>query len=145
MAINKVIYGGNTLMDITDTTAVANKVLASYYFYGRDGVKTQGTCTYNADTSDATATASEILTGSSNRHDHGQGTAVHRPSRLSRRKRKGADRNSRTEQDHRRQHQSGHHHPRSRGQLLRRSDSSRSEQELHALNLPAGHHTVNRL
>lgn len=65
MAINKVIYGGNTLMDITDTTAVANKVLASYYFYGRDGVKTQGTCTYNADTSDATATASEILTGSS--------------------------------------------------------------------------------
>ena len=52
-------------MDITDTTAVANKVLASYYFYGRDGVKTQGTCTYNADTSDATATASEILTGSS--------------------------------------------------------------------------------
>lgn len=65
MAINKVIYGGNTLMDITDTTAVANKVLASYYFYGRDGVKTQGTCTYNADTSDATATASEILSGSS--------------------------------------------------------------------------------
>lgn len=65
MAINKVIYGGNTLMDITDTTAVADKVLASYYFYGRDGVKTQGTCTYNADTSDATATASEILTGSS--------------------------------------------------------------------------------
>ena len=65
MAINKVIYGGNTLMDITDTTAVADKVLASYYFYGRDGVKTQGTCTYNADTSDATATASEILAGSS--------------------------------------------------------------------------------
>ena len=65
MAINKVIYGGNTLMDITDTTAVANKVLASSYFYGLDGVKTQGTCTYNADTSDATATASEILTGSS--------------------------------------------------------------------------------
>lgn len=65
MAINKVIYGGNTLMDITDTTAVANKVLDGFYFYGRDGVKTEGTCTYNADTSDATATASEILTGSS--------------------------------------------------------------------------------
>lgn len=65
MAINKVIYGGNTLIDITDTTALADKVLAGYYFYGRDGVKTAGTSTFNADTSDATATASEILTGSS--------------------------------------------------------------------------------
>lgn len=65
MAINKVIYGGNTLIDITDTTALADKVLDGFYFYGRDGVKTEGTCTYNADTSDATATASEILSGSS--------------------------------------------------------------------------------
>lgn len=51
MAINKVIYGGNVLMDITDTTALAAQVLDGYYFYGRDGVKTEGTCTYNADTS----------------------------------------------------------------------------------------------
>lgn len=65
MAINKVIYGGNTLIDITDTTALADKVLDGFYFYGRDGVKTEGTCTYNADTSDATATASEILSGAS--------------------------------------------------------------------------------
>lgn len=65
MAINKVIYGSDTLIDLTDTTAVANKVLDGYYFYGRDGVKTEGTCTYNADTSDATATADDILTGSS--------------------------------------------------------------------------------
>ena len=65
MAINKVIYGGQTLIDITDTTALADKVLDGFYFYGRDGVKTEGTCTYNADTSDATATASEILSGSS--------------------------------------------------------------------------------
>lgn len=65
MAINKVIYGGNTLMDITDTTALADKVLSGFYFYGRDGVKTAGTCEYNADTSDATATASDILSGSS--------------------------------------------------------------------------------
>ena len=65
MAINKVIYGGNTLIDITDTTALASNVLDGYYFYGRDGVKTEGTCTFNADTSDATATTSEILSGSS--------------------------------------------------------------------------------
>ena len=65
MAINKVIYGGNTLIDITDTTALAEHVLDSYFFYGRDGVKTEGTCTYNADTSDATAVVSDILYGSS--------------------------------------------------------------------------------
>lgn len=65
MAINKVIFGGNTLMDITDTTAVADKVLDGFYFYGRDGVKTEGTCTFNADTSDATALAADILSGSS--------------------------------------------------------------------------------
>ncbi len=65
MAINKVIYGGNTLIDLTDTSAVASDVLSGKYFYGRDGVKTEGTCTYNADTSDATAVAADILSGSS--------------------------------------------------------------------------------
>lgn len=65
MAINKVIYGGNTLIDLTDTSAVATDVLSGKYFYGRDGVKTEGTCTYNADTSDATAVAADILSGSS--------------------------------------------------------------------------------
>ena len=59
--VNKVIYGGTTLIDITDTTAVVDKVLDGYYFYGASGEKLEGTCTYNADTSDATATDSEIL------------------------------------------------------------------------------------
>lgn len=63
MAINKVIYGGNTLIDITDTTAVAASVLSGLYFYGRDGVKTAGTCSYDSDTSDGTAQASDILSG----------------------------------------------------------------------------------
>lgn len=65
MAINKVIYGGNTIIDLTDTTAQQANVLTGFYFYGRDGVRYAGTCDYNADTSDATATASEILSGSS--------------------------------------------------------------------------------
>lgn len=63
MAINKVIYGGNVVMDITDTTAQQAQVLKTFYFYGRDGVKYEGTCTYNADTSDATVTADEIMYG----------------------------------------------------------------------------------
>ena len=63
MAINKVIYGGNTLMDITDTTATANDVASGKYFYTNAGVKTQGTSTLDSNTTDATASASEILYG----------------------------------------------------------------------------------
>ena len=40
---NKVVYDGNTLIDLTDTTATAADVMQGKYFYGRDGVKTEGT------------------------------------------------------------------------------------------------------
>lgn len=65
MAVNKVIYGGNVIMDITDTTAEASHVDSSVYFYTKAGVKTQGTSTKDSDTTDATASASEILYGQS--------------------------------------------------------------------------------
>lgn len=61
--VNKVIYGGTTLIDISDTTATAAKVLASEKFYLKSGAAATGECTYDADTSDATADASEILYG----------------------------------------------------------------------------------
>lgn len=61
MAINKVIYGGNVLIDLTGDTVTADKVLSGYTFHGKDGVASTGTLTYDADTSDATATAAEIL------------------------------------------------------------------------------------
>lgn len=61
--VNKVIYHGTTLIDITDTTADAAKVLSGYKFYDRSGEGVTGTCTYDADTSGANATASDILSG----------------------------------------------------------------------------------
>ena len=63
MAINKVIYGGNTLIDISDTNAEASDVASGKYFYGKDGVKTQGSSTLDSDTTDANALAGEILSG----------------------------------------------------------------------------------
>ena len=43
MANNKVIFGDQTIMDITDTTAEAADVAEGKYFYGADGVRTLGT------------------------------------------------------------------------------------------------------
>lgn len=64
MAKNKVIYGGTTLIDLTDATlgvTDGDKILSGETAYGKDGEKITGTCTYDADTSDADASASEIL------------------------------------------------------------------------------------
>lgn len=64
MAKNKIIYGGTTLIDLTDATLGQNdgaKILSGESAYGKDGEKITGSCTYDADTSDANASASEIL------------------------------------------------------------------------------------
>ena len=63
MAKNKIIYGGTVLIDLTDATAVASDVASGKYFYGNDGVKTEGTSTKDSDTTDANAAAAEILSG----------------------------------------------------------------------------------
>lgn len=63
MAINKVIYGGETLIDLTADTVTPDKVLVGYTTHGADGEKFTGTCDFDANTQDATAAASEILSG----------------------------------------------------------------------------------
>lgn len=59
--VNKVIYGNNTLIDLTNDDATANDVLYGMKFHLPSGEPGTGTCTYDADTSDATAVAAEIL------------------------------------------------------------------------------------
>lgn len=63
MAKNKIIYAGQTLIDLTADTVEVGNLLAGYTAHDRTGAIITGTCTYNADTSDADATASEILLG----------------------------------------------------------------------------------
>lgn len=63
MAISKVIYGGNTIIDLTADTVKADKLLKGYTAHGADGEVINGGCTFDADTQDATATDAEILSG----------------------------------------------------------------------------------
>lgn len=63
MAISKVVYGGETLIDLTGDTVVADKLLKGYKAHGADGETITGTCEFDANTQDATATAAEILKG----------------------------------------------------------------------------------
>lgn len=62
-AVNKVIYGGKVLMDLTGDTVAPNKLLKGYTAHDKSGAAIEGECTYDSDTSGATATADEILKG----------------------------------------------------------------------------------
>lgn len=63
MAISKIIYAGETLIDLTGDTVDASKLLKGTTAHGADGEPITGSCEYDANTQDATATAAEILIG----------------------------------------------------------------------------------
>ena len=46
MAVNKVVYSGSTVMDISDTTATESTVVKGKTFYKANGVKATGTAEY---------------------------------------------------------------------------------------------------
>ena len=59
--INKVIYGGNVLIDLTGDDVSVSDVLSGKKFHLPSGASASGTCNYDANTSDATANEAEIL------------------------------------------------------------------------------------
>lgn len=61
MAISKVVYGNQTLIDLTSDSVTAESLLKDVTAHGRDGSLITGACTFDSDTTDADATASEIL------------------------------------------------------------------------------------
>ena len=60
---NKVIFNGETLIDLTSDTVAAQYLLTGYTAHDRSGVVVTGTCPYNVDATDANALAGEILSG----------------------------------------------------------------------------------
>lgn len=73
MAVNKVIYGGNTIIDLTGDTVTAADVLAGTTFHLPSGETATGTCDYDSDTSDDTAVIAEVLSGKT---FHARGAAL---------------------------------------------------------------------
>ena len=61
--ISKVVYGGKTLIDLTSDTVTADKLLSGVIAHDKSGAAIIGVCTFDADTSDATAASAEILSG----------------------------------------------------------------------------------
>lgn len=61
MAVSKVVYGGDTLIDLTADTITKDKLLKGYTAHGADGEPISGACEFDANTQDATAAAAEIL------------------------------------------------------------------------------------
>ena len=63
MAYNKIVFGSQTLIDLTADTATAASVLKGQTFHDMSGASVTGTCSYDSDTGDATAAVAEILIG----------------------------------------------------------------------------------
>lgn len=62
--VNQVgLADGTVLIDLTTDTAERADVLSGKYFHLKSGERTTGTCTYDSNTTDANAVASEILSG----------------------------------------------------------------------------------
>lgn len=60
---NKIIYNGRVLMDLTHDTVKPENLLKNETAHDKSGAEITGVCTYDMDTSAATATADEILDG----------------------------------------------------------------------------------
>lgn len=63
MSVNKVVYGGKTLIDLTGDTVTADKVLEGFTAHDKSGASITGTCTFDVNSGDATVSVAEMLTG----------------------------------------------------------------------------------
>lgn len=59
--VNKVVYGGTTLIDLTADTVTSSALLSGVTAHNKAGAPVTGTCDWDSNTTDANATASELL------------------------------------------------------------------------------------
>ena len=91
--VNKVIYGGSTLIDLTADTVTASDVLTGVKFHLPSGAQGTGSCAFDVDSSNCTATVAEVLATKTFAKNGSVLTGtmpnLHHPSGLSRWKRDG--------------------------------------------------------
>ena len=61
--VNKVVFGGKTLIDLTADTVTADKLASGITAHDKSGAVITGTSTKDSDTSEDTAAVAEILAG----------------------------------------------------------------------------------
>lgn len=61
--VNKVVINGVTKLDLTGDTILANKLLSGFTAHDKSGAPITGSCAFDADTSDGTISADEVLSG----------------------------------------------------------------------------------
>lgn len=71
--VNKVVYGSDTLIDLTADTITADKLAYGYTAHDASGAPITGTNTYDSDTTADTAQVGEVLTGKT---FHARGAAM---------------------------------------------------------------------
>ena len=61
--INKVIYNGEVLIDLTADSVTADNLLAGITAHDKSGAPIEGACPFDVDSTDATAAVGELLEG----------------------------------------------------------------------------------
>lgn len=61
--VNKVVYNGQVLIDLTADTVVAEKLLKGFNAHDKSGALIEGTCDFDVNSQSATAVAAELLVG----------------------------------------------------------------------------------
>ncbi len=63
MAVNKIVFGSETLLDLTADTISADKLASGITAHDKSGASITGTNTYDSDTTDATVAVAEMMVG----------------------------------------------------------------------------------
>lgn len=71
--VNKVVYNGTTLIDLTSDTITPDKLLSGYTAHDKSGATITGTNTFDSDTSEDTVAVAEMLSGKT---AHARGTQL---------------------------------------------------------------------